>query len=72
MADYVDLNYKPSRNDLIAEFYVEPNRISLELAAENVAKESSIGTWTSISTMKERIIKDLMKFAKSAGAEISK
>ena len=59
MASYIDLSYEPSRNDLIAEYYVEPNRVSLEEAAENIAKESSIGTWTSISTMKDEIMKRL-------------
>jgi len=59
MLDYVDLKYIPSRKDLIAEYYVEPNKISLEEAADNIAKESSIGTWTSISTMKKDIFEKL-------------
>jgi len=59
MVSYINLGYIPSKNDLIAEYYIEPNRVSIEEAAENIAKESSIGTWTSISTMNERILKTL-------------
>jgi len=54
---YVDLRYKPSENDLICLFRIEPNHISYREAAEHVAAESSIGTWTEVKTMKERIRK---------------
>ncbi|MCK5023301.1 MAG: ribulose-bisphosphate carboxylase large subunit, partial [Candidatus Aenigmarchaeota archaeon] len=57
--DLLNLNYVPSRDDVIAEFYVEPNGITFEDAARNVAGESSIGTWTKVSTMKPRILRDL-------------
>ena len=53
---YINLKYKPNKNDLICEFRVEPNRISIKKAAENIAAESSIGTWTNIP-MKLRIRK---------------
>ncbi len=59
MLNYVDLNYKPTKKELIAEYYVEPNKISLNEAADNIAKESSIGTWTSISTMNQNILNKL-------------
>ncbi len=49
--EYINKKYKPLKDDLICEYYIEPNGISMEEAAENVAKESSIGTWTDISTM---------------------
>jgi len=45
---YLDLKYSPSGNDVVCSFYVEPNGISLEKAAINIAKESSIGTWTKV------------------------
>jgi len=50
MADisYINLKYRPSDNDIVCVFYVEPNDVSLEVAAENIAKESSIGTWADI------------------------
>jgi ribulose-bisphosphate carboxylase large chain len=55
---YVNLVYKPSRNDLLCSFYVEPSAgLSIAQAAEQIAAESSIGTWTEISTMSKRIRK---------------
>src|SRR4030042_2204743 len=50
--DYVDLGYKPSKNDLICEFVVEPNNESLKRAAGAVTAESSTGTWTELTTTK--------------------
>jgi ribulose-bisphosphate carboxylase large chain len=55
--DYVDLDYKPSKNDLICEFFVEPLEISLKKAAGAVAAESSIGTWTETTTTKQYVEK---------------
>lgn len=54
---YIDLKYKPNKNDLVCLFRVEPNRISIKKAAEHIASESSIGTWTKLKTMKPRIKK---------------
>lgn len=50
--DFVDLNYKPVETDLVCTFYVEPEGISLKEAAGGVAAESSIGTWTELTTEK--------------------
>ncbi|MFH1473922.1 MAG: type III ribulose-bisphosphate carboxylase [Candidatus Aenigmatarchaeota archaeon] len=56
--DFIDLSYKPTKNDLVCEFRVEPAKgISLRRAAEMVAGESSVGTWTDVVTMKPRIKK---------------
>ncbi len=52
---FVDLNYEPSRDDLVCTFYLEPKGISIEEAAESLAGESSIGTWTEVKTLKENI-----------------
>jgi len=47
--DYVDTSYKPTRDDLIALFRIEPAKgISFEEAAGRVASESSNGTWTEV------------------------
>lgn len=46
--EFIDLNYKP-RNDLICLFKIFPNKISMKKAANTVALESSVGTWTKIS-----------------------
>ena len=56
---YVDLKYKPGKDEVIAEYFVEPNKISLEKACEHLAGESSIGTWTDLKTMKSRIVRTL-------------
>lgn len=56
---YVDLKYKPLKTDLVVEYLTEPNNCPIEEAAENLAKESSIGTWTELSTMNEKIAKRL-------------
>jgi len=55
---YINLNYKPNRNDLIANFYIEPARgVTLRDACEDIAAESSIGTWTELTTMEPDIKK---------------
>ncbi|MFX1443391.1 MAG: type III ribulose-bisphosphate carboxylase [Promethearchaeota archaeon] len=62
MLHYVDKNYKPDDKDLIAMYYVErsPETCpSLEQACEEIAKESSIGTWTDIITMSKEIAERL-------------
>jgi ribulose-bisphosphate carboxylase large chain len=48
--DFVDLKYKPSKTDLICTFYVEPENIGFKEATGGVAAESSIGTWTELTT----------------------
>jgi ribulose-bisphosphate carboxylase large chain len=48
--DFVDLACKPKATDLTCTFYLEPKGISLKEAAGGVAAESSIGTWTELTT----------------------
>jgi len=48
----VDLSYTPKESDLVCVFYVEPEGISLREAAGGVAAESSVGTWTDLTTEK--------------------
>jgi ribulose-bisphosphate carboxylase large chain len=55
--DFVDLKYKPKATDLICTFTVEPEDISLEEAAGGVAAESSVGTWTELTTEKPYVKK---------------
>jgi len=52
--DYVDLNYRPAKTDLICEFFVEPSNESMKRAAGAVAAESSTGTWTKLTTITEK------------------
>lgn len=48
---YVDLKYEPSKDDLVCAYYLEPAGISFEKACEHIAAESSIGTWTDLTTL---------------------
>ncbi len=57
--DFIDLEYVPGKDDVIAEYYLEPRGISFEKACNHIAGESSIGTWTDVKTMKPRIAKRL-------------
>lgn len=61
MVDYLDLSYNPNEKDLIAMYQVKksPECKSFEQACEEIAKESSIGTWTEIATMSADIAQRL-------------
>jgi ribulose-bisphosphate carboxylase large chain len=50
--DFVDLNYKPKPSDLICTFTLESEEFSLKEAAGGIAAESSVGTWTELTTIK--------------------
>ena len=55
---FVDFNYKPSRNDLIALFYFEPDKnMTKKEAVGRIASESSTGTWTTLTKMPPRMKK---------------
>ena len=55
--DFVDSSYKPKETDLICTFYLEPEGISLKEAAGGIAAESSVGTWTQLTTEKPYVKK---------------
>ena len=55
--DFVNLKYQPRKSDLVCLFRVEPQGISLEEAAGAVAAESSVGTWTELTTSKSYVEK---------------
>lgn len=55
--DFVNLDYNPKETDLICKFYVEPHTQPLQVIAGGVAAESSVGTWTELSTEKPYIKK---------------
>ena len=50
--DFVDLDYEPSERELICDFHLETAGIPLDVLAGGVAAESSIGTWTELTTVK--------------------
>lgn len=56
--DFVNLEYIPKKTEVICTFYVDPDGISLKEAAGGVAAESSIGTWTELTTI-EPYLEDL-------------
>nr|VDD88727.1 RuBisCO long chain, Form III-b [uncultured archaeon] len=55
--DFVDLHYKAKETDLICTFQIEPEGISLKEAAGGGAAESSVGTWTELTTEKPYVKK---------------
>ena len=55
--DFVDLNYKPKDNDLVCTFVLEPEGVDLKEAAGAIAAESSIGTWTQLTTEKPYVLR---------------
>jgi len=54
---FINQSYKPTGNDLICLFKVTPANMSLKEAANNVALESSVGTWTPVSSNKKYVNK---------------
>jgi len=60
--DFVNQAYRPTPDDLLCLFKVEPaSGFTIEDAAGRVASESSVGTWTEVTTMKPRIRKLMAK-----------
>lgn len=54
--DFVDTSYEPAENELVALFYFEPAAgISREEAAGRIASESSTGTWTTLTSLPDRM-----------------
>lgn len=50
--DFVNLDYRPRKTDLVCEFRVKPAKgFSMKQAAGRVASESSTGTWTTLYKM---------------------
>ena len=47
--DFVNLKYKPKSSDLISLLKIAPNKMSMAKAANTVALESSVGTWTKVA-----------------------
>jgi len=67
--DFVDLKCEPKETDVICTYYVEPEGISMKEAAGGVAAESSIGTWTELTTAKlygEKLAACVFSIEKSA------
>ena len=60
--DFVDPEAKPRREDLVALFKITPAPgFTMEDAAGRVASESSVGTWTTLTTVTPRVRKIMAK-----------
>jgi ribulose-bisphosphate carboxylase large chain len=68
--DFVDLNYKPKDTDVVCTFYVEPEGTNINEAAGGVAAESSIGTWTELTTVKPYVEKLAARVFNITGNEV--
>ncbi|MDG6219998.1 MAG: type III ribulose-bisphosphate carboxylase [Candidatus Thermoplasmatota archaeon] len=54
--EFVDLDYKPAKDDLVVLFYFEPPKgMSKNETAGRIASESSTGTWTTLSKLPSRM-----------------
>lgn len=54
--EFVDMNYNPSKDDLICLYYFEPAKgISAKEAIGRIASESSAGTWTTLHELPARV-----------------
>ncbi|MBL7058831.1 type III ribulose-bisphosphate carboxylase [Candidatus Pacearchaeota archaeon] len=55
---FIDKKYKPKKTDVIVQYRVKPSKgYTFRQVAEMTAGESSVGTWTEVSTMKPKIQK---------------
>jgi ribulose-bisphosphate carboxylase large chain len=55
--DFVDLEYKLKCSDTVCTFHIEPQGMDIKEAAGAVAAESSVGTWTELTTAKSYVEK---------------
>lgn len=57
---FINLKYKPQKTDVVCQYKIIPAKgLSLRKVSEDIAGESSIGTWTEIGTMNKNITKKL-------------
>ncbi|MBU4267093.1 MAG: type III ribulose-bisphosphate carboxylase [Candidatus Altiarchaeales archaeon] len=60
MLEYIDLEYEPNEDELVCLYYIEPSKgVSFKKACTNIAGESSIDTWSDISTLSPEIAERL-------------
>ena len=68
--DFVDLNYVPSDSDLVCDFHVESNGPDLKVIAGGVAAESSVGTWTELTTAEPYVVENAATVFEMKGNEV--
>jgi len=60
LKDYIDLGYKPTKQDFVCEYHIEPAQgVGFENACTHMAGESSIDTWSDISTLSPQLAEEL-------------
>ncbi|MBN2488583.1 MAG: type III ribulose-bisphosphate carboxylase [Methanosarcinaceae archaeon] len=60
LKDYIDLEYRPKDDDFVCEYHIEPAEgVSFEAACNHMAGESSIDTWSDISTLSPEMAGEL-------------
>jgi len=60
--EFVDKGYKPSNDELIAVFRARPAKgLTMEDIAGRIASESSVGTWTTLTTLKPHVRRIMAK-----------
>lgn len=62
---YLDKKYKPGKDDFVALFWAK-GTVPIETIAEALAAESSVGTWTKLKTMNNKVWKLRAKVFKIA------
>jgi len=65
--DFVDRGYKPRDTDLLCRFRLEPLNQPFDVIAGGVAAESSVGTWTELSTEKPYMVDKAAKVYRIEG-----
>ena len=57
---FINLKYKPKKTDVICQYKITPAKgYTLRKVTDEIAGESSIGTWTAVKTMNKKISKSL-------------
>jgi len=69
--DFVDTEYRPKDTDLLCRFRLEPLEQPFDVIAGGVAAESSVGTWTELSTEKPYMADKAAKVYRIEGNDIS-
>ena len=60
LKDYIDLEYRPKDDDFVCEYHIEPAEgVTFEDACNHMAGESSIDTWSDISTLSPELAEGL-------------
>jgi len=56
--EFIDLRYKPKKTDVIVQYKITPAKgVSIKKAANNIAIESSIGSWDKVKGLSDKLIK---------------